>query len=358
MRALITLSMVLLALGAPATGAAQSSGGSYGSSDFGSSSGGSSSSGSSYGGGGSSSSGGSGRSRSSEPTSAATVSLPDGEYGERYVNRSAGAVAISDAERAARDDTGGLWMIGSGCCSFGLFALLFGYATFAFGRSKHAAPTGPYEVRQVSVAFDWTTRRALQERLTAMAQRFGDGEAGRREGSREAAQLLAGACGSARYAAFQTFRCKERDAEGRFHAMATDLRARYRHETAGARASGTTPAMRARAEEGEGLVVVSVVVAWRGHMAPLPGDLDPRAAAQALATLTPRPDVEVVALEVIWSPAEEQDRMSSAELEMVYPELQRLDARLDVGRMGCTYCRAVFPGELGRCPACGAPADT
>ena len=136
--------------------------------------------------------------------------------------------------------------------------------------------------------------------------------------------------------------------------MATELRARFRHETAGARAGAATPEMRARAEEGEGLVVVSMVVAWRGHMAPLPKRLDAASAAAAFASLEPG-DAEVVALEVIWSPALETDRMSSAELEVLYPELVRLDGRDDVGRSSCTYCRAVYPAELGECPACGAP---
>lgn len=212
-------------------------------------------------------------------------------------------------------------------------------------------------MRQITVAFDWTARRAMQERLLAMAARFGEGEAGRRDGSAEAVRVLQEACGAARYAAFQTFRGTARDAEARFQSVATSLRARYQHERAGARAIGGGPTAQARAVEGEGLVVVSLVVAWDQHLAPLPSDLSPQAAVAALGTLTPRPGAGVIALEVIWSPADEQDRMSSAELEALYPELQRLDGRADVGRMGCTYCRAVFPRELGACPACGAPAD-
>ena len=47
--------------------------------------------------------------------------------------------------------------------------------------------------------------------------------------------------------------------------------------------------------------------------------------------------------------------MSSLELEARYPELLRLDADPRLGRVGCRYCAAVFPGELPRCPACGAP---
>ena len=60
-------------------------------------------------------------------------------------------------------------------------------------------------------------------------------------------------------------------------------------------------------------------------------------------------------MEVIWSPAEELDRMSSLELEAKYPELQRLDDAAALGRVACGYCRAPFPGDLAQCPACGAP---
>lgn len=52
------------------------------------------------------------------------------------------------------------------------------------------------------------------------------------------------------------------------------------------------------------------------------------------------------------SPSEETDRMSSAELEVLYPQWVRLDE--GVGRVVCAHCRAVWARELLRCPACGA----
>jgi hypothetical protein len=58
---------------------------------------------------------------------------------------------------------------------------------------------------------------------------------------------------------------------------------------------------------------------------------------------------------VIWTPAEENDRMSSAELEARYPSLTKLPSRPAAGRVFCTYCRGPFAAELPKCPHCGAP---
>ena len=64
----------------------------------------------------------------------------------------------------------------------------------------------------------------------------------------------------------------------------------------------------------------------------------------------------LVALEVIWSPAAENDRMSTAELEQNYPELRMIDPNSIAGRVFCQYCSAPFAMELGKCPHCGGPA--
>jgi uncharacterized membrane protein len=345
----LALGLVTWASAAPRAHA-QSTGGSFGSSGFG---GGASSSGSS------SSSSSSGRGSSShesrsEPTSAATYSVPSAEPGERYLRVS--EPQVSDAERAAIDGTPAFtWF----CASAGflvLFGLLFGGATFVLGRDRDAAPPGAIELRQVSVAFDWSARRALQARLAELAARAGTDARGRREASREVAGLLASACGSARYGVFQTFRLGAQDAEAKLHTLAQQYRSRYRREAAGERALGGAPELRARHEEGEGLVVVTMIVGWRGSMPPLPAMMDAQSAAHALASFCGQSNAEVVALEVIWSPAVEEDRLSSAELEALYPELLRLDADPRIGRRSCGYCRAVYAAELASCPACGAPS--
>ena len=65
----------------------------------------------------------------------------------------------------------------------------------------------------------------------------------------------------------------------------------------------------------------------------------------------------MVALEVIWSPAAENDRMSTSELEQNYPELKLIDPNSIAGRIFCAYCSGPFPMELLNCPHCGAPAE-
>ena len=65
----------------------------------------------------------------------------------------------------------------------------------------------------------------------------------------------------------------------------------------------------------------------------------------------------MVALEVVWSPAAENDRMSTAELEQFYPEMKLIDPNSIAGRVFCAYCNGPFPAELLNCPHCGAPAE-
>jgi hypothetical protein len=50
----------------------------------------------------------------------------------------------------------------------------------------------------------------------------------------------------------------------------------------------------------------------------------------------------------------EQDRMSSAELEQLYPELALIDPQRIAGKTACAFCSGAFPMELLRCPHCGA----
>lgn len=52
----------------------------------------------------------------------------------------------------------------------------------------------------------------------------------------------------------------------------------------------------------------------------------------------------------------ETDRMSTAELEVLYPELRRIEEHTIGGRVFCGYCGSPFAQELSRCPHCGGPA--
>jgi uncharacterized membrane protein len=211
------------------------------------------------------------------------------------------------------------------------------------------APTGP--AMRVSIAFDWSARAALQAELAAMAKRFDmRSRAGLGQAARAMAQLLGTHEGAVRYA---TWELSQGDARTWFQTRANDLRARYRAELVRNESTAGSPELVARESEGEGLVVVTVVIATSRPIPPPPASFTLAGVHSAIAAIAGSAGSETMALEVIWSPAAENDRMSSYELEKIYPELQRLTT--GVGARQCTYCHGPFPAELKRCPNCGAP---
>lgn len=135
-----------------------------------------------------------------------------------------------------------------------------------------------------------------------------------------------------------------------FTQLADDARTSFRQELVrdvdGVVTEAEAVGVSARAHEGDG-VVVSVIVAARRDLFNLrverPGEI------------TALQSRELVAFEVIWSPAAEQDRMSTAELEARCPTLVSLGGGL-FGRVFCTYCAGPYTAELAKCPHCGAPS--
>ncbi|MCB9611703.1 MAG: DUF1517 domain-containing protein [Sandaracinus sp.] len=201
------------------------------------------------------------------------------------------------------------------------------------------------EVRRLSLGFGPRSRVELQERLRTLARNAKTATPSQRgQLLAEVLSLVRAYREDVRYVAWQTFRTRHAEGTKRFFAMANDLRARYRHETT----RRAAPDLTYRAEEGPGLLVISLVTfGGRGAHAfgKTPHELD--LALYAMEARAPE------GLEVIWSPSEQADRLSSAELETLYPELQRLDDQ--IGRVSCRACHAVYAAELGRCPACGKP---
>ena len=170
--------------------------------------------------------------------------------------------------------------------------------------------------------------------------------------AKDVARILSAALSGARYAMWESRYAWPNDAEKTFFAMASDLKSRYRYDAArGQRAPDGSPTP----EEGEGLVVVSLVLGATRRFPDLPDRFDASSLAHALASWMAVSSRELVAVEVVWSPALERDRMSSAELVQVYPELLPLAAAEGLGRVQCGHCSGIFAGELNRCPVCGAP---
>lgn len=227
------------------------------------------------------------------------------------------------------------------------------------GRRRHRASGGAgaprvrpeATLRVVTVAVDGRQRRRVQQQLASLAGRFDLSQPAAMQQCLVALEaLLRGAGESVRYALSHHEFATVASAQSRLDQLSDGLRQRYVVETVREAMKTRGPEVVARREEGEGFVVVSLVTGYDGEVAaPANGRGDWRVALGALHP--PRVD-QWVALRVVWSPTDEGDRMSSAELETLYPELQRLDD--GVGRVVCASCRAVGARELGQCPSCGA----
>lgn len=236
-----------------------------------------------------------------------------------------------------------------------------------FVRVQHVAPPkegalDPYQpnvlgrdVFRLSIVLDASARRALQDELATLSK-DPDAFAALRTVVARLRELEPSWTHAGRFVRGPLHAYASEKA---FHAVVAELRGRYRHEHDDARA----PALRARPEEGEGLVVVSLVIeaqlARDTRHRPRPAALDRASTARALEELAASPAMRGATLggvrfEVVWSPAADADRLSSLELATLYPELAPLDPEARLGRIECAACTCVYAAELGRCPGCGA----
>lgn len=222
--------------------------------------------------------------------------------------------------------------------------------------SAPRAQSSQLGVVALHAGLDARARKPVQDALGVLATTLAPGPEGRLRALHATLALLDAHATSIAYEGTRAHaHLPQVEARGVFARETADLRARYRYELVRTDASHATassdttiaaPTVRQRAEEGEGFVVVSIVVAARGLVAPASG-FDPTAAALV------RLDADqLVAFEVIWSPAADADRMSSLELETLYPELHAV--RHDVGRVRCV-CGVPYAAELATCPSCGRP---
>lgn len=217
------------------------------------------------------------------------------------------------------------------------------------------------DVSSIVLAIDWRARRAIQTQLTRLAT---SADVKTREGRlqllHDAAGLLLGSESSWLYAAVANHDpAAPAAAEQTFRRIASDARAAYRKEVVRSDEAGLDHApagdQHARREEGPGVVVVTLVVACRTRILDLADPTNAGGLRALLSRVAEHSLDELVAIEVIWSPAAEADRMSTAELETLYPDLRRIDDRtMATGRVFCAYCSSPFTAELMKCPHCGA----
>ena len=224
---------------------------------------------------------------------------------------------------------------------------------------QHVGPA-LVDVTSIQIGIDWRARRFIQERLDELARgSSGSEERVRGRVLRGAAAALRGVPMSWVYAGVTNYQpMLEDSAEREFLKKAADARVAFQEEVVRVKhqvVQTLEPQQRvAKEHEGQGLVVVTLVVASRVELRDVDASDQPaldRLLAQ-LESLEPR---NVVALEVLWSLTVEQDRMSSAELEARYPHLVRLASSHSVGRVSCAHCGGPHAAELRACPHCGAP---
>jgi uncharacterized membrane protein len=346
-----------LLLGA-STAQAQETGGSFGGGDWGDSSGSSD-----YG----SSSSDYGSSSSSDYGSSSSS-----DYGSYDSSSSAGTSSGYSGSGGSGSDAAaftGVFIAGLLILAMFVFAYLGPIITRlrgGRGGNKRAQLGGRLEVAvdvtRLQLGIDHRARKFVQDALMKLAK---SGEtkskAGRRRLLEEAVRTLQAVEPAWLYAGANNARPmppgKAREA---FTQLADDARTSFRQELVrnvdGVATEAAAVGVSAKAHEGDGVVVVSVIVAARRDLfdprVERPGEIT--ALLQRLGTLQSR---ELVAFEVIWSPAAEQDRMSTAELEARYPALVSLGGGL-LGRVFCAYCAGPYTAELAKCPHCGAPSPS
>jgi uncharacterized membrane protein len=233
------------------------------------------------------------------------------------------------------------------------------------GGEAPAPYTGPNPmfVSQLTLGIDWRARRELQEQLARLAA---SGQVGTKEGR---AHLLSETVLALRRAELSWLYVAYRDSNGplgpqqaqqTFNQWAMDARSRFKKELVRADATGVrqqqAPELQARGHEGQGTVIVHLIVVARRPLAGVAQTTSADAIRRALSERGALEAEALVALEVVWSPAAENDRLSSAELEQFYPEVRLIDPNSIAGRVFCSYCNGPFAMELLTCPHCGAPA--
>lgn len=220
--------------------------------------------------------------------------------------------------------------------------------------------TPKVDVSVLRLAIDWNQRAHVQREMERIAKTVDmSTSSGLLQMLREVALVLRRSKDSWLYASVTDAQpMSQSQAEGFFTAQANDARSRFKAELIRAGASGvstqeTPDHLIAGYDEGEGLVVITIVMAVKGEFNDF-GLMDSVETVRAwFEGLDYVNSSSLVACEVVWSPAAENDRMSSAELVVLYPGMKKLHHGILSGRAECEYCHGHFPAELVTCPHCG-----
>jgi uncharacterized membrane protein len=235
----------------------------------------------------------------------------------------------------------------------------FDYSTI----SSSYTPFDGVDVSVLRVAVDGRARKFIQTELARIASSADTGtDEGRLAMLREVCLLLRRVRDAWVYggAINEPMRAMG-DAKVAFDRHVDDARARFSKETIanvqGRKALADGGQFTPRSDEGAGLILVSIIIAANSELFTVSQIGDGEDLRKALEAASNRTAADLVAIEIVWQPSEEEDRMSSMELEAKYPRPDLIPiANALVGKTFCTYCSGPFPGELVSCPHCGAPA--
>jgi uncharacterized membrane protein len=189
------------------------------------------------------------------------------------------------------------------------------------------------DVSVLQIGIHAAARALVQSKMREIAER---GDTSRPDGLvemlRETISVLRQAEESWTHAAAQNHSpMPAQEAEPKFALAAHRARSRFQHELirayAGDTATRTAPPIETP-KDGDAVVVVTLVVAARVELADVSDVRDRAELERALAALSKLDPGDFVAMEVIWSPADERERMSAAQVEARYPELVRLSAKV------------------------------
>jgi uncharacterized membrane protein len=308
-----------------------------------------------------------------------------GDWGDRSSRSSRSGSDDSSSSGATRDDYGGgsrsSYDGGAGCrqgeqggegggewivivIGGGLLLLLVRYIMEEHDRQEQLRDTPApdlFDVTAIRIVLDARARGAVQTALDRLGATAGTGFAeGRVQMLNEVAILLRRHRAAWVYGAVANHPMTTKDdARAAFHANVAAARASYRDETI-RNVDGKVTRADAHAvaapSEGPGLVMVSVLVAADRELVTVdrPGDGEAlRRALEALSSLTP---TSLVAVEVVWTPSEPDDRMTSAEVERLLAgsSYAKIDGAM-AGVAVCEFCQGLYPAEAFACVHCGAP---
>ncbi len=234
---------------------------------------------------------------------------------------------------------------------------------YSYSSAGSSVPFDHVDVSVIRVAVDGRARKLIQTELARIAQIADTAtEEGRLLMLREVCLLLRRVRDAWVYGGAVNEPMREiGSAKVAFDRHVDDARARFSRETIsnvqGQKALADGGSYTPRSDEGAGLILVSIIIAARNELFTVSRIDDGEHLRQALESASNRTAADLVAIEIVWQPAQEEDRLSSIELEAKYPRPDLIPIRdALVGKLFCTYCGGPFPGELVSCPHCGAPA--